>query len=50
MVANSEAKESYLTNQALASEGPRKHHLQTTINYYDDPGDGFPPVPVYVGR
>lgn len=26
------------------------HHLQTTVNYYADPGDGSPPTPVYVGR
>lgn len=26
------------------------HHLQTTVNYYDDPADGSPPTPVYVGR
>ncbi|KAK0663894.1 hypothetical protein QBC41DRAFT_329073 [Cercophora samala] len=25
------------------------HHIRTTINYYDDPGDGSPPMPVYVG-
>jgi hypothetical protein len=24
--------------------------IVTTINYYDDPGDGSPPMPVYVGR
>lgn len=26
------------------------HDIFTTINYYDDPGDGSPPAPVYVGR
>ncbi|KAK1833729.1 hypothetical protein QBC39DRAFT_301968 [Podospora conica] len=26
------------------------HDLQTTVNYYNDPGDGSPPTPVYVGR
>lgn len=50
MGANSEAKESHRTNQAVASDGPRKNHIQTTINYYNDPGDGSPPMPVYVGR
>ncbi|KAG7292743.1 hypothetical protein NEMBOFW57_002783 [Staphylotrichum longicolle] len=25
------------------------HDLATTINYYNDPGDGSPPTPVYVG-
>jgi hypothetical protein len=24
--------------------------IVTTINYYDDPGDGSPPTPVYVGK
>ena len=50
MGANSEAKESHRTNEALVSEGHRKNHIQTTINYYNDPGDGSPPMPVYVGR
>ena len=31
--------------------GPQvKHDIRTTINYYDDPEDGNPPTPVYVGR
>ncbi|KAK4156611.1 hypothetical protein C8A00DRAFT_40918 [Chaetomidium leptoderma] len=25
------------------------HDIATTINYYNDPGDGTPPTPVYVG-
>lgn len=25
------------------------HHIRTTINHYDDPEDGTPPTPVYVG-
>ncbi|KAK3990389.1 hypothetical protein QBC44DRAFT_239286 [Cladorrhinum sp. PSN332] len=25
------------------------HNLQTAVNYYDDPGDGSQPTPVYVG-
>ncbi|KAK3896631.1 hypothetical protein C8A05DRAFT_39819, partial [Staphylotrichum tortipilum] len=25
------------------------HDIVTTVNYYDDPGDGTPPTPVYVG-
>ncbi|SPQ18503.1 86c9ad95-6d92-476b-a8b8-d092071b7d5e [Thermothielavioides terrestris] len=25
------------------------HDIVTTVNYYDDPGDGSPPLPVYVG-
>jgi hypothetical protein len=26
------------------------HHLRTSTNYYDSPGDDSPPVPVYVGK
>ncbi|KAK0734518.1 hypothetical protein B0T26DRAFT_844858 [Lasiosphaeria miniovina] len=26
-----------------------QHDMLTTVNYYDDPGDGSPPTPVYVG-
>jgi hypothetical protein len=28
---------------------PSPRHIATTINYYNDPGDGLPPMPVYVG-
>lgn len=29
---------------------PQKHRtVDTTLNYYDDPGDGTPPAPVLVG-
>jgi hypothetical protein len=28
---------------------PQKHHVQTILNYYADPGDGSPPAPTYVG-
>jgi hypothetical protein len=27
-----------------------KHHVQTTLNYYKDPGDGSAPHPTYVGK
>lgn len=29
--------------------GYQGHTVITTLNYYDDPGDGSPPVPVVVG-
>ena len=29
---------------------PARHDIVTTINYYDDPGDGSAPMPVYVGK
>jgi hypothetical protein len=28
----------------------KKHHVQTTLNYYKDLDDGLPPAPSYVGR
>jgi hypothetical protein len=27
-----------------------KHHVATTLNYWDDPGDGTPPTPIFIGR
>lgn len=27
-----------------------KHHVQTTFNYWDDPGDGSVPTPIYIGK
>jgi hypothetical protein len=36
--------------EPLASENkPAKHDVHTELYYYDDPGDGTPPVPSYVG-
>lgn len=31
-------------------EKAARHDLITTINYYNDPGDGGAPMPVYVGK
>jgi hypothetical protein len=28
----------------------RKHHVETTLNYWDDPGNGLPPTPIYIGK
>ena len=41
-----------LTTQLKGSSAPQqgKHHVQTKLNYYKDPGDGSPPAPSYVGK
>ncbi|KAF2737842.1 hypothetical protein EJ04DRAFT_541705 [Polyplosphaeria fusca] len=31
------------------SKAPKRRDVQTTLNYYRDPGDGSPPTPVIVG-
>jgi hypothetical protein len=36
------------TAQQLITPAQR-HNVQTTLNYYADPGDGSPPMPVVVG-
>lgn len=28
---------------------PKKHNVETQLHYYDDPGDGTPPTPFYIG-
>lgn len=36
--------------EPLAQETkPAKHNVSTTLNYYQDPGDGTLPAPFYVG-
>ncbi|KAM0269624.1 hypothetical protein ACHAQH_009703 [Verticillium albo-atrum] len=27
-----------------------KHHVATTLNYWDDPGDGSKPTPIFIGK
>jgi hypothetical protein len=27
-----------------------KHHVSTTLNYWDDPGDGSKPTPIFIGK
>jgi hypothetical protein len=27
-----------------------KHHVSTTLNYWDDPGDGSRPTPIFIGK
>lgn len=33
-----------------APVGSAKHHVNTQLNYYKDPGDGSRPHPTYVGK
>lgn len=41
-----------LTAQLKGSSAPQqeKHHVNTQLNYYKDPGDGSEPAPNYVGK
>ncbi|KAH8891805.1 hypothetical protein GQ53DRAFT_686428 [Thozetella sp. PMI_491] len=49
MVADANSKEGIQAEPSVPGSNIQKHHVDTTINYYDDPGDGSPPIPVYVG-
>ena len=33
-----------------ATSSYKPHNVQTTLNYYKDPGDGSPPAPSYIGK
>ncbi|KAF2196561.1 hypothetical protein GQ43DRAFT_444998 [Delitschia confertaspora ATCC 74209] len=35
---------------ALNGNQPHKHHVLTTLNYWDDPGDGSHPTPIFIGK
>jgi hypothetical protein len=35
---------------ATATQTVKPHHVNTTLNYYKDPGDGSLPHPSYVGK
>lgn len=28
----------------------QKHHIETTLNYWNDPGDGSTPTPIFIGK
>jgi len=32
------------------SEAHQKQNVATTLNYWDDPGDGLPPTPIFIGK
>ncbi len=36
--------------ETTPKQAPQKHHVQTKLNYYKDPGDGSAPPPNYAGR
>ncbi|KAK5662673.1 hypothetical protein OQA88_8589 [Cercophora sp. LCS_1] len=38
--------------EVLSSNGHsvQKHNVPTTLNYWDDPGDGSAPTPIYIGK
>ena len=36
--------------QNTSSSTYKPHNVQTTLNYYKDPGDGSPPHPTYIGK
>ena len=38
------------SSQGPSSTSYKPHDVQTTLNYYKDPGDGSPPVPSYIGK
>jgi len=38
----------HLQEDELKTE--KRHDVPTTLYYYDDPGDGTPPAPTYIGR
>jgi len=38
------------TPAAASGDLSHKHHVATTLNYWDDPGDGSRPTPIVIGR
>jgi len=34
----------------FSTNKPASHVVTTSLNYYDDPGDGTPPMPVVIGK
>ena len=39
------------TRAAAVNRDPvHKHHVASTLNYWDDPGDGSLPTPIFIGR
>ncbi len=37
-------------SSAAPSRKPVQHNVHTVLNYYNDPEDGTPPAPFYVGH
>ena len=40
----------HATSPAGSQDGVQKHHVATSLNYWDDPGDGSEPTPIYIGK
>jgi hypothetical protein len=40
----------HATSPARPQEDVHKHHVATSLNYWDDPGDGSEPIPIYIGK
>jgi hypothetical protein len=38
------------TPPSVTGDQTGKHHVSTTLNYWDDPGDGLPPTPIFIGK
>ncbi|KAF2653699.1 hypothetical protein K491DRAFT_759460 [Lophiostoma macrostomum CBS 122681] len=38
------------TSPAASERKVQKHHVATTLNYWDDAGDGSEPTPIYIGK
>jgi hypothetical protein len=38
------------SNRSPGSGPKEKHNVVTTLNYWDDPGDGSSPAPIFIGR
>ncbi|KAG7291199.1 hypothetical protein NEMBOFW57_001211 [Staphylotrichum longicolle] len=36
--------------ESAALDAQPKHHVTTTLNYWDDPGDGSRPTPIFIGK
>jgi hypothetical protein len=40
----------YTLNEMAERDHMRKHNVETTLNYWDDPGDGSRPTPIFIGK
>ena len=44
------ARQEAPVSSAAPSRKPVQHNVHTVLNYYNDPEDGTPPAPFYVGH
>jgi hypothetical protein len=40
----------YKPDSTANGNDPRKNNIATTLNYWDDPGDGSRPTPIFIGK